>query len=52
MESLITNILLEECIDFAVSYVSQGNPDLKLSESDLRSLFTIAITAQTHFQFL
>ena len=50
VESLFTNIPLEECIDLAVNYISEGNPDLKLSESELRSLFTIA-TAQTHFLF-
>ena len=46
VESLFTNIPLEECIDQAVNYISKGNPDLTLSEPELRSLFTIA-TAQT-----
>ena len=50
VESLFTNIPLEECIDLAVNYISEGNPDLKLTESELRSLFTVA-TAQTHFLF-
>ena len=50
VESLFTNIPLEECIDLAVNYISKGNPDLTLSEPELRSLFTIA-TAQTHFLF-
>ena len=50
VESLFTNIPLEECIDLAVNYISEGNPDLKLSKSDLRSLFTVT-TAQTHFLF-
>ena len=50
VESLFTNIPLEECIDLAVNYISEGDPDLKLSKSDLRSLFTVA-TAQTHFLF-
>ena len=50
VESLFTNIPLGECIDLAVNYISKGNPDLKLSEPELRSLFTIA-TAQTHFLF-
>ena len=27
---------------FAVNYVSEGNPDLKLSKSELRSLFALA----------
>ena len=50
VESLFTNIPLEECIDLAVNYISEGNPDLKLTEPELRSLFTVA-TAQTHFLF-
>ena len=50
VESLFTNIPLEECIDLAVNYISEGNPDLKLTESELRSLVTVA-TAQTHFLF-
>ena len=48
VESLFTNIPLEECI--AVNYISESNPDLKLTESELRSLFTVA-TANTHFLF-
>jgi len=32
VESLFTNLLLEECIDLAVNYISEGNPDLKLSK--------------------
>ena len=50
VESLFTNIPLEECIDLAVNYISEGNPDLKLSKPELRSLLTVA-TAQTHFLF-
>ena len=50
VESLFTNIPLEECIDLAVNYISEGNPDVKLNKSELRSLFTTA-TAQTHFIF-
>ena len=46
----VQNIPLEECIDLAVNYISKGNPDLKLSKPELRSLFTLA-TAQTHFLF-
>ena len=42
VESLFTNIPLEECIDLAVNYISKGNPDLKLSKPDLRRLFTVA----------
>ena len=50
VESLYTNIPLEECIDLAVNYISKGNPNIKLSKPDLRSLFNTA-TAQTHFIF-
>ena len=50
VESLFTNIPLEECIDLAVNYISEGNTALKLTESELRSLFAVA-TAQTHSLF-
>ena len=30
VESLFNNIPLEECIDLAVNYISEGNPDIKL----------------------
>ena len=39
VESLFTNIPLEECIDLAVKYISEGNPDLTLSTAELRNLF-------------
>ena len=29
VESLFNNIPLEECIDLAVNYISEGNPDIK-----------------------
>jgi len=50
VESLFTNIPLEECIDLAVLYISEGNPDLNLPLSDLKRLFSFA-TAETHFLF-
>ena len=50
LESLFTNIPLEECIDLAVKYILKGNPDIKLSDTELRDLFSVA-TAQTHFLF-
>ena len=50
VESLFTNIPLEECIDLAVNHISEGNPDIKLNKSEPRSLFTTA-TTQTHFIF-
>ena len=37
--SLFTNIPLEECIDLAVKCISDGNPDIKLSNTELKSLF-------------
>ena len=48
VESLFTNIPLHECIDLADKYISEGNPDLKLSPSDLKRHFSFA-TAETHF---
>ena len=38
------------CFDLAVMYISDGYTDLKLSNTELKSLFSIA-TAQTHFLF-
>ena len=32
VESLFTNIPLKECIDLAVNYISEGNPDIKLKK--------------------
>ena len=41
VESLFMNIPLEECIYLAVNYISEGNPDVKLTESELRrGIFT------------
>ena len=50
VESLFTNIPLEECVDQAVDYISKGNPDYQLTKTDLRNHFNFA-TAQTHFLF-
>ena len=47
---LFTSIPLKECIDFAVSYISDGWTDLKLSKSDLTKLFSIG-TSETQFLF-
>ena len=46
--NLFTNIPLQECLDLTVSYIPDGNSDLKLSKSDFNKLLSIA-TAQTHF---
>ena len=44
-----SHVPLDECIDLAVKYVSEGNPDLKLSTTELvKSLFHFA-TSQTYF---
>ena len=50
VESLFTNIPLDECIDLAVHYITTGNPGIKLSAFELKRLFTFA-TAKTHFLF-
>ena len=50
IESLFTNIPLNECIDLAVKYISEGNPGLKLKATELRNLFSLATTG-THFLF-
>ena len=50
VESLFTNLPLNECIDLGVKYISEGNPGLKLSENELKGLFGFA-TNETHFPF-
>ena len=50
MVSLFTNVPLKESIDLAVSYILEGNKNLKLSKSNLTKLFSIA-TSQIHFLF-
>ena len=47
---MLPDIPLEESIDLAVNFVSEGNLNLKLSKPELRSFFTTA-TAQAHFLF-
>jgi len=42
VESLFTNIPLEECIDLAVKNILEENPDIKLSDTELRDLFSVA----------
>ena len=48
--SLFANITLRESIDLVVSYITEGNPNLKLSKTDLTKLFSFA-TSQTNFLF-
>ena len=54
VESLFTNISLDECIDLVVDYIIKGNPGIKLSAALKRLHFsdgrTLA-TAETHFLF-
>ena len=39
---MISNIPLEECVNLAVDYISKGNPDLRLTTTELRNLFNFA----------
>ena len=48
--SLFTNIPLEETINIAIEVIFQNNPNINISQADLKKLFKIA-TAQTHFLF-
>ena len=50
VESLFTNIPLNECIDLAVRYIKEDNTDIKLSATELKTLLRFA-TSQTHFLF-
>ncbi|XP_073232122.1 uncharacterized protein [Porites lutea] len=50
VESLFTNIPLDDCIDLAVKYITEGNPGLKLSKNELKRLFEFA-TKETNFLF-
>ena len=50
VESLFTNIPLDECIDKVVHYIKEDKTDIKLSATDLKTLLCFA-TAQTHFLF-
>ena len=42
VESLFTNIPLDDCINLAVKYITEGNPGLKLSKNELKRLFEFA----------
>ena len=52
VESLFANIRLDDCINLAVKYITEGNPGLKLisSKNELKRLFEFA-TKETHFLF-
>ena len=50
VESLFTNIPLDETIELAVTYIFKHRPDLNVSRDELIKLFDFA-TKQTHFLF-
>ena len=50
VESLFTNIPLNETINIAVDLIFKHNPGFSISRSDLKQLFSFA-TSQTHFLF-
>ena len=50
VESLFTNIPLDETIDLAVNLVFQNKTGLKITKPELKKLFEFA-TKQTHFSF-
>lgn len=50
VESLFTNIPLEECVNRSVKYIIESNPGLKLSNNELKRLFEFA-AKETHFLF-
>ena len=47
VQSLFTNIALDECIDLAIKYIYQGNRGFKINAT--QTVFSFA-TAQTHFR--
>ena len=48
--SLFTNIQHQETIDIAINLIFNHNPNLKITEKELKKLFIFA-TSQTHFIF-
>ena len=50
MVCLFANIPLKKSIDLAVSYLTEGNPNLTLSKTDLTKRFSFA-TSQTNLLF-
>ena len=50
VETLFTNIPLEECIDLAFRYIYKGNSHLKLTPSDLKRHFSF-VTGEILFLF-
>ena len=50
--SLFTSIPLKESIDLAVSYILEGNKNLKLSKTDLTKLFQLLHLKLTFFSMV
>ena len=50
VESLFTNIPLDETIDIAINLIFKNKPSFPICKSDLKQLFSFA-TSQTHFLF-
>ena len=50
VESLFTNIPLNETIDIAVHLIFKHNPKFSIKKTDLKKLFSFA-TSETHFLF-
>ena len=50
VQSLFTNIPLEETINIAVNTIFKHNPDFPISKVSLKKLFSFA-TSPTHFLF-
>ena len=42
VESLFTNIPLDESIELVVKYIDQGNPGLMMSSTDIKTFFPLA----------
>ena len=42
VESVFTNIPLDECIELVVKYIDQGNPGLMMSSTDIKTFFPLA----------
>jgi len=47
VESLFTNIPLEDCVNLVVDYSSKGNPDLQLTKTELRNPFLFCHCSNT-----
>ena len=50
VESLFTNIPLQETINIAVELIFKNNPNFSIKKTDLKKMFSLA-TAESHFLF-